>query len=184
MLYKIVLLKHLSSSVIHEFKQEFPGHRLITWEEQNSALVWALNLETTVMVFLFMAMTLLVAISITSGLLIFFDKAKIDLIGLWILGLSQRDQKKYFTWFLALVSLIVTLMGILFAVGFLLILREYGAEILPDIFIDRRIPVHFTARGVLIAFLVPFLMAFFFSFWTLKTFQRDQSSPLQVLRGQ
>ena len=176
--------KKLPQKVVQEFKDTFPAYRLVTWEEQNASLVWALNLESTVMVFLFVAMTLLVAISITSGLLIFLDKAKIDLIGLWILGLSQKDQKTYFTWFLGLISFVVTLIGLVSAAGFLIILKNYGADILPDIFIDRKIPVHFTWQGVVVATIVPFCMSFIFSLWTLKTFQKDQSSPLQILRGQ
>ena len=67
---------------------------LITWDEQNKTLVWALNLETMVMVFLFIAMTLLVSLSITSGLMIFLGKIKGDLASFWILGASKRDLEK------------------------------------------------------------------------------------------
>ena len=36
------------------------SYRMVLWEQENHTLVWALNLETTVMVFLFASMTLLV----------------------------------------------------------------------------------------------------------------------------
>ena len=45
-----------------------------SWEQINQGLVKALRLESTVMTVLFVAMTFLVAISITSGLFIFYQK--------------------------------------------------------------------------------------------------------------
>ncbi len=146
-----------------------------TWEERNQTLVWALNLESIVMVFLFMAMTLLVSLCITSGLLIFFDKIKIDLASFWILGTSKKNLEKSTTIFLAFMSMFAIIGGILLALLFLYHFDKYGVEVLPDIFVDRKIPISISLRGVLISFFVPTFISTFFSYFAIKQFKKEQS---------
>ena len=67
---------------------------LLTWEDQHKTLVHALALENTVMLFLFVVMTCLVSLCITSGLHIFTSKIKIDLASFWILGASKLKLEK------------------------------------------------------------------------------------------
>lgn len=157
--------------------------QLSTWEEQNASLVWALNLETTVMVFLFIIMTLLVAISITSGFMIFFDKIKIDLSSFWILGASRRKIKTCCVLFIHFLSFFTTIFGLLLGHIFLYFLDLYGAEIMPDVFIDRKIPVFITFQGVCISFLVPYLISVVFSHFSLRNFQKDSGQYLALIRA-
>lgn len=144
-----------------------------TWEEENGTLVWALNLESTVMVFLFAAMSLLVSLCISSGLLIFFNKIKTDLSSFWILGASFSQINRSTKYFLHLMSFGSILLGVLSGVLFLYIFDQFAPEIMPDVFIDRKIPILITTKGLLIAFLVPYTIASIFVSFALSQFKRD-----------
>jgi len=159
-----------------QLKKRIPeGSLLKTWEEENSTLVWALNLESTIMVFLFAAMSLLVSLCISSGLLIFFNKIKNDLSSFWILGASLSQIDRATKIFLHLMSVISIASGVLFGIVFLLIFDQYAPEIMPDVFVDRKIPILITLKGLSISFLVPFLISSIFITFSLKQFQREHN---------
>ena len=151
------------------------GAMLKTWEEENSTLVWALNLESSMMVFLFAAMSLLVSFCISSGLLIFFNKIKNDLSSFWILGASLSQIDRSTRLFLHLMSFLSILAGIGLGLIFLFVFDHYAPEIMPDVFVDRKIPILITTKGLLISFAVPFVISSFFIFFSLKQFQREHN---------
>ena len=157
--------------------------QLKTWEDQHSTLVWALALENFVMIFLFSCMTLLVSMSITSGFLIFFNKVRTDFITFWVLGSSKKSINKMSNLFLHLLSITVTSFGIFCAFIFLTLLDQYGGDIMPDVFVDRKIPVLISMRGLLFSFLVPYLIAVVFGHISMKIFARDQNSFVTDLRS-
>jgi lipoprotein-releasing system permease protein len=148
---------------------------LRTWEEENNSLVWALNLESTIMIFLFAAMSLLVSLCITSGLLIFFNKIKNDLSSFWILGASLQKINLSTTLFLHLMSLISILLGLFLGLGFLFLFDKLGANIMPDVFVDRKIPVLITTQGILISTLVPYVISFIFVQISLNQFKKEHN---------
>lgn len=159
-----------------QLKRNIPSGALLkTWEDENATLVWALNLESTMMVFLFAAMSLLVSLCISSGLLIFFNKIKNDLSSFWILGasLSQIDHSTKI--FLHLMSTLSIVCGVLFGIGFLLVFDRFAPEIMPDVFVDRKIPILITMKGLGISFFVPFLISSLFITFSLKQFQREHN---------
>jgi len=147
--------------------------RLMTWEDENRTLVWALNLEATVMVFLFAAMSLLVSLCISSGLLIFFNKIKTDLSSFWILGASHDKINRSTKYFLHLMSFLSILCGVLAGLLFLYLFDHFAPEIMPDVFVDRKIPILITAKGLLVSFFVPYLISFFFVKFALAQFKRE-----------
>lgn len=153
-----------------------------TWEEENNTLVWALRLETMVMIFLFVAMTMLVALCITSGLLIFFDKIKKDLVSFWILGSSKTKLTLSAFAFLNMMGLVTVGLGIVFALLFLWSLDKFGGNIMPEVFIDRKIPIHITMKGILISFGVPFLISMIFSWLSLLQFKAEEEELLEEIR--
>ncbi|MBT7609784.1 MAG: hypothetical protein HN576_08505 [Bacteriovoracaceae bacterium] len=169
----------VDEAMLNEIKNETSGFTNIksfnTWEERNETLVWALKLESIVMIFLFIAMTLLVSLCITSGLLIFFEKIKIDLASFWILGSSRKNLEKASSLFLILICNLSVIMGIAFGLIFLYYFDKYGVEILPDVFVDRKIPIYVTIKGVLISFAVPTIISTLFTFTSIKQFKKDQS---------
>jgi lipoprotein-releasing system permease protein len=156
--------------------------KFVRWEDQHQTLVWALNLETTVMVFLFVAMTLLVALCITSGLMLFFDKLKQDLASFWILGASRRSLDRASGLFLVLLSFLSTVTGLVLGLGALYVLHHFGGELMPEGFVDRKIPVKVDQWAVLVSFLVPFSISLVFSYTTLSHFKRENDF-LEVVRS-
>ncbi|RLA62588.1 MAG: hypothetical protein DRQ89_09165 [Epsilonproteobacteria bacterium] len=171
---KIRIYEDLDWQLLKRKLEKFPGSSLTTWDENNQSLVWALRLESTVMVFLFAAMTLLVSLCITSGLLIFFDKVKVDLASFWILGASKGQLGKASVIFIHALSFFSVLLGLLVGLIFLWAFDSYGGEVMPDIFIERKIPVRVTAKGLLVSFSIPYLISIIFSYFSLKQFKEER----------
>ncbi len=146
---------------------------LQSWEQKNATLVSALGLETTMMVFLFTAMTLLVSLAITSALLIFFSKIKSDLASFWILGTDEVSIMRSSKILLSLLTFSSVCIGLLLGVVFLIALDHLGPNIMPDVFVDRKIPVHITFVGLSTSFGIPFGISLLFSFLSLKAFQKE-----------
>jgi lipoprotein-releasing system permease protein len=153
-----------------------------TWEDENKTLVWALNLESTVMVFLFAAMSLLVSLCILSGLLIFFNKIKTDLASFWILGASFSKINRSTKIFLHLMSFVSILAGVLMGLVFLYLLDHWALEIMPDVFVDRKIPILVTLKGLSISFFVPYFISSLFISFSLKQF-KNEHNPLEHVRS-
>jgi lipoprotein-releasing system permease protein len=146
---------------------------LKTWEEENSTLVWALKLESTMMIFLFAAMSLLVSLCISSGLLIFFNKIKTDLASFWILGASFSQIERSTKYFLHLMSFASIFSGVIFGLVFLYLFDHFAPEIMPDVFVDRKIPILITMKGLLISFFVPYIISSIFVRFALVQFKRE-----------
>ncbi len=161
---------------------KFQALRMKSWEEMNSTLVYALNLETTIMVFLFIGMTFLVSLCITSGLLIFQSKIRVDLMSFWILGLSADKIKKFNWYFIVTMTLTAIVAGIVAALVFLRLFDHYGVELLPDIFVDRKIPIYVTFKGISLSFLIPLFMSLLFS-WASFRGDREGENYLSLLKN-
>lgn len=157
--------------------------RWTTWEEMNNALVWSLNLETNVMLFLFMSMSLLVAIAITSGLLIFYSKIRRDLMSFWILGMAQSQLVKLCFRFTLYLSAATCLVGGTAGYVFLKIVELYGHEIVPDIFVERRLPVDLSLFHVLVSLLIPFGISVIFSYFSFSQFRKENQSFVAIVRS-
>lgn len=153
-----------------------------SWEQMNKTLVWALNLETTVMVFLFVVMTLLVALAITSGFLIFFENIRSEFVAFWILGLSTKKIDFFSSTLIHFMSFFVSSLGIAVGLIFLYFLDRYSPNIFPDIFVDRNIPVYITFRGIFLSFIIPYGIAVFFSFMALWQFKKGKRTYLRHIR--
>lgn len=148
---------------------------IISWEKENNALVWALKLESTVMLSLFVAMTLLVSLSIISGLMIFYDKVKMDLASFWIMGAPRKRLEKSTYFFFNLLSLLAVCLGLGFGLLFLYALDHYAFEIMPDIFVDRQIPIYITTKGILLSVFIPYGISLFFVAFAVRHFDKDQT---------
>ena len=127
--------------VVAKLEQQYAQQlQYYSWEQINQTLVRALRLETTVMVVLFVAMTLLVAISISSGLFIFYQKIQREMIGFWIMGASEKKLGQSFQLFIHLLALVTCGMALLSAILFLKLMGHWSPVIMPDVFVDRKIP--------------------------------------------
>lgn len=171
-----------------EFRDELlrispPKTELQSWEEMNSSLVWSLNLETKVMMFLFISMSLLVAIAITSGLLIFYGKIKRDLMSFWILGMGQDRILGLCLRFTLLLSGLTCVLGVLGGQGALVLLESYGHRIMPDIFVERQFPVHFSMVNLSLSLLIPFGISLIFSWFSFAQFRKENQSFVSIVRS-
>jgi lipoprotein-releasing system permease protein len=171
---KIRIFGDIDVNALKDLLSSHPSVKFHTWEEKNQSLVWALKLETTVMIFLFVAMTLLVSLCITTGLLIFFDKIKIDLASFWILGSSKKQLLRASVIFLHLLSFCSVSLGLLAGAIFLFFFHKYGGEIMPAIFVERKIPVFVNFKAISIAFCVPYLISLIFSHFSLKQLENKE----------
>ncbi len=166
---------------VKELAQSF-AVPFVSWEEQNSTLVYALNLETRVMLLLFIGASLLVSICITSGFLIFYNKIKVDLASFWILGLSKHKLLRLIYTFGQSLSALFCLIGVLAGIVFLVLLKNNQFIIMPDHFVERNIPVRLDYVHWLVAFFVPYIMASVFTHFTFKVFKKENYSFISLIR--
>lgn len=167
----------------HEWLQTREGVIGRSWEEQNSTLVWALNLETKVMLALFISMALLVALAITTGLLLFFAHIRTDLASFWILGFSLQRLQRLTLGFILQLSGVICALGVAMGVAVLWVIARYGRDLMPDIFVERTLPVQFSADAIFLAFIIPFLIASVFSLLSFAQFRRENASFIHLIRG-
>jgi lipoprotein-releasing system permease protein len=171
---RLRLHQQVSQELQHQLQNLLPaGAKLLSWNDQHPTLVYALKLEAFMMAFLFAIMSLLVALAIVSGLLILWNKLKFDMASFWILGASKDNLATAPKVVVILIAIVPTLFGL--GAGFLAlhILSRYGGNFMPDVFVDRNIPVVITLRSVLISVLVPMSMAIIFGMAALRSFYKQ-----------
>lgn len=164
-------------------QKELTGSEFISWEDDHKTLMWALALETKVMMILFISMSLLVAVSITTALFLFFTKIRQDLASFWLLGFSLKKINRLLLTFIVQLSGLACLSGILLGVGLLFVLERYGHVIVPDIFVERTFPIHISLQTLISSFCIPYLIAILFSFFSFQSFRKDNPDFIQLVRG-
>ena len=152
--------------------QNLEGHYR-KWESTHPGLVWALELERRVMVALFGAMALLVSLCVTGGMAIFFDRAKDDLACAWVLGASKQAIYRGARVFLFVLSSLATVSGTILGILFLWAFDRWAPEMLPHIFVDRKIPVSLEISHILTSLVLPLGLALLFGHWALGHFGRS-----------
>lgn len=181
---KVRIFKELSPELRQRLMGAAPrGARALTWAEMNQALVWSLNLETKVMLFLFISMSLLVAIAITSGLLIFYSKIRRDLMSFWILGMGQKKLLALCFKFTLILSGLTVFIGAGIGVFVLRILERYGHDLMPDIFVERSLPVQLNFNSIVISLLIPFGISLIFSWFSFAFFRKENQSFVNIVRS-
>lgn len=157
--------------------------RHLSWSDQNQALVWSLDLETKVMLFLFISMSLLVAIAITSGLMIFYSKIKRDLMSFWILGMGQKKLLALCFKFTLILSGLTVAIGGIFGSLTLAILERFGHDLMPAIFVERSLPVQLNFNSIVISLLIPFGISLVFSWFSFAYFRKENQSFVNIVRS-
>lgn len=182
---QIRIFRNLTPEILAKLKAvktEVP-FRVMSWEDMNGALVWSLNLETKVMLFLFISMSLLVAISITSGLLIFYSKIRRDLMSFWILGMPQEMLVKLCFRFILLLSAIICTLGTVAGFITLRILEVYGHDLVPDIFVERRFPIELNFSHITLSLVIPFGISVVFSYLSFLNFRKENQNFVSIVRS-
>lgn len=156
--------------------------KLMSWKEQRPELMWAFNLETVVMIFIFTMMAVLVSLTIISSCSLFLNKVQLEMFVFWLLGESSQKIKKCLFVTLQLIILISVLIGLILGLLVLLYLDLKSPVIMPDVFLERSIPVVFSMKFALISFIIPYVIASFFVFWSLRDFFSVQSSFSSLIK--
>jgi lipoprotein-releasing system permease protein len=182
---QIRIFNNLDSNILAKLRavKTEVSFRVVSWEEMNGALVWSLNLETKVMLFLFISMSLLVAIAITSGLLIFYSKIRRDLMSFWILGMPQQMLVKLCFRFILILSAIICSLGTVAGFITLRILEVYGHDLIPDIFVERRFPIEVSFGHVSLSLFIPFGISLVFSYLSFLNFKKENQSFVSIVRS-
>ena len=182
---QIRLFGDVSPDVIEKLMkvQTAVNKRHLSWEQMNGALVWSLNLETKVMLFLFISMSFLVAIAITSGLLIFYSKIRRDLMSFWILGMGQRKLIGLCFKFTLILSGATVIIGGVFGFITLKLLEKFGHRLMPDIFVERELPVQLDFSHIVLSLMIPFGISLVFSYFSFAHFRKENQSFVSIVRS-
>jgi lipoprotein-releasing system permease protein len=174
----------VKSTLLKDLRTQVPGTwNFQTWEERNESLVWALALEQRVMLFLFVAMTLLISVAIGTGFHLYFEKMKLNLTGLWLMGTSMKDIFKQANIFLHLLAILTSTLGLFLGFILLQIIKVYGKNVMPDVFVERHIPVYLSWKSAMISWGIPYLISFLFSYSALKYFRKSYTTFVIMLRA-
>jgi ABC-type lipoprotein release transport system permease subunit len=128
-------------------------------------------------------MSFLVAIAITSGLLIFYSKIIKDLMSFWILGMSQKKLVNLCFKFTLILSGITVVAGGIFGHLTLKLLEKFGHKLMPDIFVERQLPVHLDFSHIVISLFIPFSISLVFSYFSFVNFRKENQSFVSIVRS-
>lgn len=156
---------------------------LISWEEENANLLYALSLENSIMIFLFMATVFLVVISIAGGLAIFYNRLKTDFASFWILGLSVNEIKKMGNKAIGSLSVLTLLLGNAFGLLLVKLLKVYSPNIMPQMFVDRSLPVKLSPSVFLYSFLIPAGITFVVSYISSQNYFSKKKEFVNLIRA-
>jgi lipoprotein-releasing system permease protein len=70
-------------------------------------------------------------------------------------------------------SFLSILTGLGMGLLFLYLFDKMAADIMPSVFVDRRIPILITGKGLLISFLVPYSISWLFISYSLAQFKKE-----------
>lgn len=181
---QVRIFGEINPAVLNRLMEAAPtSSRHLSWSDQNQALVWSLDLETKVMLFLFISMSLLVAIAITSGLMIFYSKIKRDLMSFWILGMGQKKLMALCFKFTLILSGFTVLIGGIFGSITLMVLERFGHDLMPAIFVERSLPVQLNINNIVISLLIPFGISLIFSWFSFAYFRKENQSFVNIVRS-
>jgi lipoprotein-releasing system permease protein len=155
---------------------------LVEWKDQRTELMWAFNLETVVMISIFTMMVVLISLTIVSSCSLFFNKVHLEMFVFWLLGESNvRIKRALFLTFQCII-LASVLGGLSLGVMVLLYLDIKNPIIMPDVFLERSIPIHFSIKHMVYSFFIPYLVASIFVYWSLRDFFLYQSSYSSLIK--
>lgn len=162
------------------FEQPKDTTNMISWEDQNQELVWALALERNVMLFLFSSMSLLISISIGIAFAMFFQKIKQEIITFYILGATLSSiYKNLFYFGLFFTS---TMIGIGVGIAYILLKFLQSKIVLPIIFLEKTLPILITSQAVVKSFFIPFLITYIFYYYIYSSFKKESSDIVTLLK--
>ena len=77
---------------------------------------------------------------------------------------------------------VFSLLGVSLGLIFLKLLDSNQLVIMPEHFVERNIPVNFELRDILLAFFVPYLIAYIFTKITFNIFKKEDTSFISLIK--
>ena len=92
---------------------------------------------------------------------------------MWVLGTSKDKIYKTSKLTLLKICLGSIIFGVFIGTLVLVLLDNYSGEIMPEVFVERKIPVQYSLTMYLIAIVVPSLLSFIFIHFGLNEFKNE-----------
>ncbi len=160
---------------------EIPKNGLyLTWEEQQSELVWALALEKNVMIILFGSMSLIIALSISFSFAVFFYRIKKDLVTFHVLGLSFKKLYQKLAEFGFFFTTFMVVFGLFLGKFFLEYLKEDPESL--EYSLIRKFPIKIEEKALYLSFFIPFMISMTFFYLVYFTFKKEKKNLLNLLK--
>ncbi len=117
-----------------------------TWNERDTALFFALKVESTLMALFLLLAVLITSFSIVTVMLLLMNQKRQDIGMLMAIGLSVRRSRAVFLQVGLFLCFIGITSGVFLGSIICLILDWYPMELLPDIYTDSTLPAKLTLR--------------------------------------
>ncbi len=180
---QIRIYQRLDSALLTKVLGHENVREIIKWESSHQNLVYALSLENNVILFLFSATVVLVGLSIVAGLSIFFNRLKQDFVSFWILGMSLQRIKRVGAINIGLVTVSTLVLGNLLGLAGAYLLESFSPVIMPEMFVDRSLPVKITLHSFNFSFLFPVILTIIFTYIASTRFFNSKNDFLKTLRS-
>ena len=155
-----------------EYQSLFKDYKIKTWMQENSNLFFALKLEKFIMTLFFVISLVISCLGISSALLLLMTQKAEDIAILQAMGMSKKEIVKSFTKIGLHLSSLALLIGGVFGLSVVLLLKFNRINILPAIYQDRTIPAHFLPIDYAFIFLGAGLVAYMFCYLPTHYFSR------------
>lgn len=101
----------------------------------------------------------------------------------WILGMPQSKIISLCYRFTLILSGATVILGAIGGFALLVILENYGHKIVPDIFVERGLPVSLDLIQIFVSLMIPFLISIVFSYFSFSQFRKENQSFVDVVRS-
>ncbi len=150
------------------------GFDVQSWSDQNSSLFFALKIEKIIMT-VFLALAALIAgFSIASMIQLLMTQQRQDIGILMVMGYPVRQVRKLFVHLAFMMSFLGVSSGVLLGYLICIFLKFVPIDLLPSIYVDRKIPVIMQTEVFVGVFILAGLLAYIISlvsvrFYTLSS---------------
>ncbi len=139
-----IFLKNPTQYHKHQEVLQQEGYSVQSWSERNSSLFFALKIEKGIMIIFLSLAALIASFSIASMMQLLLHQKKRDIEILMVMGYPIQKIKQLFTFIAFFMSLFGVSSGVILGYLVCIFLEYTPINLLPDIYVDRKIPVEIT----------------------------------------
>jgi lipoprotein-releasing system permease protein len=125
------------------------GQKIQSWHERNTALFFALKMESLAMTIFLSLAVLITSFSIVSVMVLLITQKRREMGMLQAMGFSKKATRRAFTLVGVYLSVIGVGAGVIFGCTVALLMDYFPIEVLPDIYYDSTLPAHLSSNIVI-----------------------------------